>query len=104
MRLAIILMAFTMSAETKPETLPIVSDADKAKVYKLLWQQQSAEAKVAEARLALRAAEDELSKVQQLTRDAIKPLIKEGFEITSDLTYIPSVKPLPKPPEPSVKK
>lgn len=89
MRLAIILMALTMSAETKPETLPVVSDADKAKVYKLLWQQQSAEAKVAEARLVLRAAEDELSKVQQLTRDAIKPLLKDGFEITSDLTYIP---------------
>lgn len=89
MRLAIILMALTMSAETKPDTLPVVSDADKAKVYKLLWQQQSAEAKVAEARLTLQAAETELARVQQLTRDAIKPLIKEGFEITSDLTYLP---------------
>lgn len=89
MRFALIFVALAMSAETTKPEIPVVSDADKAKVYKLLWQQQSAEAKVTEAKLTLKAAEEELSRVQQQTREAIKPLLKDGFDITADLTYVP---------------
>lgn len=89
MKLSLFLLALCLSAETTKPAVPVVSDADKATVYKLLWQQQSAEAKVTEARLTLKAAEDELAKVQQKTREAIKPLLKDGFDIDTDLVYTP---------------
>lgn len=95
MKLALILMAFLLSAETPKVEVPVIPDAERAKVYKLLWQQQSAQSQIEKIEQQLKAAREEMGKVTTKIMEAMKPLHKDGYEITDDLTYRPKEQPKP---------
>jgi hypothetical protein len=98
------LLAAALSAEKKEETAPALTDQERAGLYYLLWQQEAAEARLAAAQMATReacaavpacakaqtaerAAEADAESQRQTVAVAFKPLNKEGWDLTQQLTY-----------------
>lgn len=98
------LIAAILSAEKKEEAAPSLTDQEKAGLYYMLWQQESAEARLAAAQIATRnaclavpacataaaaevKAEAEAEAQRKSVGAAFKPLDREGWELTAQLTY-----------------
>lgn len=98
------LIAAILSAEKKEEAAPSLTDQEKAGLYYMLWQQESAEARLAAAQMATRdacaavpacasaaaverQAEAEAQTHRKTVAAAFKPLEKEGWDLTQQLTY-----------------
>lgn len=99
------LIAALLSAEKKEEpAAPTLTDQEKAGLYYMLWQQESAEARLAAAQMATkdacaavpacataaaaeRKAEAEADTHRKTVAAAFKPLEKEGWDLTQQLTY-----------------
>lgn len=105
MKFIIIALALLLSAEEVKKEIPVIGDAEKATLYYKLWQQQSAESRAVNATLALRAACDavpacaqaavaekeaqaELERQKTIVSNALKPYLKEGWDITPKLEYV----------------
>lgn len=106
------LLAALLSAEKKEDAAPALSDQEKAGLYRMLWQQESAEARLAAAQMATKnaclaipacaaaaaeeiKAEAEASRQRATVAAAFKPLDKEGWELTAQLTYRKKEPPAP---------
>lgn len=98
------LLAAVLSAEKKTDETPVIPDKERASLYYLLWQQESAQSRLAVAQMATknacdavpacasamseeRKAEQELEKTRSVVTAAFKPLEKEGYDLTAQLTY-----------------
>lgn len=98
------LLAALLSAEKKEEATPTLTDQEKAGLYYMLWQQEAAEARLAAAQMATkdacaavpacataaaaeRKAEAEVDSHRKTVAAAFKPLQKEGWDLTQQLTY-----------------
>lgn len=98
------LIAAILSAEKKEEAAPSLTDQERAGLYYMLWQQESAEARLAAAQMATKdacaavpacaaaaaaelKAEAEAQTHRKNVAAAFKPLEKEGWELTQQLTY-----------------
>lgn len=107
------LIAAVLAAEKKEDpSAPTLTDQKKAGLYYMLWQQESAEARLAAAQMATKnaclaipacaaAAAEELKAEAEASRQratvaaAFKPLDKEGWELTAQLTYRKKEPPTP---------
>lgn len=104
--LAIALLAMTLAAEKKANEAeaPVIPDKDRASLYYLLWQQESAQSRLALAQMATkdacaaspacarameaeRKAEVDLDAARTNVNAAFKPLDKDGWALTPQLTY-----------------
>lgn len=107
------LLTALLSAEKKEEATPSLSDQERASLYYMLWQQESAEARLAAAQLATkdacmavpacaaamtaeRKAEEEVTAHRKSVAAAFKPLQKEGWDLTAQLIYKKKAEPAKK--------